>query len=140
MAGRESRTLYDRALDVLPGGVNSSVRAAVRPYPFFVERGDGGRVIDADGPRRPDFVMRYGPLLLGHGLPGAEVFQAGTFSGHPVTMAAGIETLRYAARENVFEHVNALGEQLRAGLTDIVADTHTGADIEQALEAYREAV
>ncbi len=63
-----SRELYDRALSVLPGGVNSSVRA-IRPYPFFIERGDGGDVIDADGNRYTDFVMGYGPLLLGHDLP-----------------------------------------------------------------------
>ncbi|MUV89745.1 aminotransferase class III-fold pyridoxal phosphate-dependent enzyme [Halapricum sp. CBA1109] len=64
----ESRDLYDRALSVLPGGVNSSVRAT-QPYPFFVEKGDGGHVIDADGNRYIDFVMGYGPLLLGHDLP-----------------------------------------------------------------------
>jgi len=64
----ESRDLYDRALSVLPGGVNSSVRAT-RPYPFFVRKGDGGHVIDADGNRYLDFVMGYGPLLLGHDLP-----------------------------------------------------------------------
>jgi len=64
----ESRALYDRALDVLPGGVNSSVRA-VRPHPFFVERGDGAHVIDADGNRYLDYVMGYGPLLLGHDMP-----------------------------------------------------------------------
>lgn len=63
-----SRDLYGRALSVLPGGVNSSVRA-VRPYPFFVDRGDGGYLIDADGNRYLDFVMGYGPLLLGHDLP-----------------------------------------------------------------------
>ena len=64
----QSRSLYDRALSVLPGGVNSSVRAT-RPYPFFIERGDGGHVIDADGNKYLDFVMGYGPLLLGHDLP-----------------------------------------------------------------------
>jgi glutamate-1-semialdehyde 2,1-aminomutase len=63
-----SRDLYDRALDVLPGGVNSPVRAT-RPYPFFVERGDGAHAIDADGNRYVDHVMGYGPLLLGHTLP-----------------------------------------------------------------------
>jgi glutamate-1-semialdehyde 2,1-aminomutase len=68
MSDDESRSLYDRALSVLPGGVNSSVRA-IHPYPFFVERGDGGHVIDADGNRYLDFVMGYGPLLLGHDLP-----------------------------------------------------------------------
>jgi glutamate-1-semialdehyde 2,1-aminomutase len=68
MNHEQSRALYDRALGVMPGGVNSSVRA-VRPYPFFVQRGDGGHVIDADGNRYLDFVMGYGPLLLGHDLP-----------------------------------------------------------------------
>ncbi|MCL9812279.1 glutamate-1-semialdehyde 2,1-aminomutase [Natranaeroarchaeum aerophilus] len=63
-----SRELYDRALSSIPGGVNSSVRA-IRPYPFFVERGDGGHVIDADGNRYLDFVNGYGPLLYGHDLP-----------------------------------------------------------------------
>ncbi|WP_049937901.1 glutamate-1-semialdehyde 2,1-aminomutase [Haloplanus natans] len=68
MSHDESRDLYDRALSVLPGGVNSSVRASM-PYPFFVERGDGAHVIDADGNRYLDYVMGYGPLLYGHDLP-----------------------------------------------------------------------
>ena len=68
MAHDESRALYDRALSVLAGGVNSSVRASM-PYPFFVEDGDGAHVIDADGNRYLDYVMGYGPLLYGHDLP-----------------------------------------------------------------------
>jgi len=68
MNHEQSRDLYGRALSVMPGGVNSPVRA-VRPYPFFVERGDGGHVIDADGNRYIDYVMGYGPLLLGHDPP-----------------------------------------------------------------------
>jgi len=64
----ESRALYDRALSVIPGGVNSSVRAT-RPYPFFIERGDGAHVVDADGNRYLDYVMGYGPLLYGHDPP-----------------------------------------------------------------------
>ena len=68
MDHERSRGLYDRALSVMPGGVNSSVRATM-PHPFFVERGDGGHVIDADGNRYIDWVMGYGPLLYGHDLP-----------------------------------------------------------------------
>ncbi|NGM68633.1 glutamate-1-semialdehyde 2,1-aminomutase [Natronolimnobius sp. AArcel1] len=64
-----SRELYDRALSVMPGGVNSAVRAAIEPYPFFVQKGDGGHVIDADGNRYIDWVMGLGPLMLGHDLP-----------------------------------------------------------------------
>ncbi|ELY90667.1 glutamate-1-semialdehyde aminotransferase [Natrialba hulunbeirensis JCM 10989] len=70
-----SRALYDRALSVMPGGVNSAVRAAIEPYPFFVQKGDRGHVIDADGNRYIDWVMGLGPLLLGHNLP--EPVQAG---------------------------------------------------------------
>jgi glutamate-1-semialdehyde 2,1-aminomutase len=69
MNHEESRSLYDRALGVMPGGVNSAVRAAPRPYPFFIERGDGGHVVDTDGNRYLDFVNGYGPLLLGHDMP-----------------------------------------------------------------------
>jgi glutamate-1-semialdehyde 2,1-aminomutase len=64
-----SQELYDRALSVLPGGVNSAVRAAPQPYPTFVERGDGGHVVDADGNRLVDWVMGLGPMLLGHDMP-----------------------------------------------------------------------
>jgi glutamate-1-semialdehyde 2,1-aminomutase len=69
MNRERSRDLYDRALSVLPGGVNSSVRAAPQPYPTFVERGDGGHVVDADGNRLVDWVMGLGPMLLGHDMP-----------------------------------------------------------------------
>jgi glutamate-1-semialdehyde 2,1-aminomutase len=54
--------------------------------------------------------------------PSGDVFQAGTFSGHPVTMAAGLESLRFAAENDVYDHVNELGERLRAGITDVLAD------------------
>ena len=67
--GKRSRRLYGRALSVLAGGVNSSVRAEPSPYPFFVEKGDGGEIVDVDGNRYTDYVMGYGPLLLGHDLP-----------------------------------------------------------------------
>jgi glutamate-1-semialdehyde 2,1-aminomutase len=69
MTDDRTRELYDRALSVLPGGVNSAVRAAPQPYPTFVEKGDGGHVIDADGNRYVDWVQGLGPLLLGHDLP-----------------------------------------------------------------------
>jgi len=68
MPHEQSRSLYGRALSVLAGGVNSSVRAT-QPYPVFVERGDGGHVVDTDGNRYIDYVMGYGPLLLGHDMP-----------------------------------------------------------------------
>jgi glutamate-1-semialdehyde 2,1-aminomutase len=62
--------LYRRALDLIPGGVNSPVRAmrAVGlDEPFFVERGKGAYLYDVAGNRYLDWVLSWGPLLFGHG-------------------------------------------------------------------------
>jgi glutamate-1-semialdehyde 2,1-aminomutase len=107
----ESRDLYDRALSVMPGGVNSPVRAAPRPYPTFVERGDGGHVVDADGNRYVDWVLGLGPLLLGHDLPEAvtarvqEHAAAGPMYGAPTRIE--VEHAEFVAR-----HVPSV-EQIR---------------------------
>ena len=61
--------LYRRALDLIPGGVNSPVRAmrAVGlERPFFVRRGEGAYLEDVDGNRYVDWVLSWGPLLFGH--------------------------------------------------------------------------
>ena len=52
----------------MPGGVSSPVRsfAAVGGQPFFVKKGKGATLVDADGNRYVDYVMSYGPLLFGH--------------------------------------------------------------------------
>jgi glutamate-1-semialdehyde 2,1-aminomutase len=66
---RASEVLYARAAGLLPGGVNSPVRAmrAIgREYPVFVERGEGFELIDVDGNRYVDWVCSWGPLILGH--------------------------------------------------------------------------
>ena len=61
--------LYGRALQVIPGGVNSPVRAfrAVGIPPVFVTRSRGSEVVDADGKHYIDYIGAWGPLLLGHG-------------------------------------------------------------------------
>ena len=64
--------LYRRALELIPGGVNSPVRAmrAVGlEEPFFVERGEGAYLYDVDGNRYLDWVLSWGPLLFGHADP-----------------------------------------------------------------------
>ncbi len=68
MDAERSRSLYDRALSIFPGGVNSPVRA-VQPYPRFIDHGEGAHLVDVDGNRYIDYIMGYGPLLLGHTLP-----------------------------------------------------------------------
>ena len=64
-----SRRLYEEALNLFPGGVNSPVRAAVKPHPFYVERGEGAYLYTVDGERLVDLVLGYGPLILGHRHP-----------------------------------------------------------------------
>ena len=64
--GDKSLALYNEALKVFPGGVNSPVRGAVKPYPFFVERAEGAFIYTVDGARLVDLVLGYGPLILGH--------------------------------------------------------------------------
>ena len=64
-----SRELYERALRVIPGGVNSPVRAMKAvglEVPLFAARGEGAYLEDADGRRYLDWVMSWGPLLFGH--------------------------------------------------------------------------
>jgi glutamate-1-semialdehyde 2,1-aminomutase len=63
-----SARLFEKALGLFPGGVNSPVRAfrAVGGDPLFLCRGEGAYVIDADGQRYIDYVLSWGPLILGH--------------------------------------------------------------------------
>jgi glutamate-1-semialdehyde 2,1-aminomutase len=62
----------ERAIKRMPGGVNSPVRAfrSVGGDPLFMQRGEGSRIFDADGNSYVDYVMSYGPLILGHAYPG----------------------------------------------------------------------
>ena len=64
----KSKALFERAKKILPGGVNSPVRA-FEPYPFFVESAQGSKMYDADGKAYVDYCMAYGALLLGHAYP-----------------------------------------------------------------------
>jgi glutamate-1-semialdehyde 2,1-aminomutase len=68
-----SRKLYDRAIRVLPGGVNSPIRY-FKPFPFFAASANGSKVVSADHVSYVDYCMAYGSLLLGHG--NTEVIEA----------------------------------------------------------------
>ena len=61
----KSEELFTRAKAVIPGGVNSPVRA-FQPYPFFTERSKGSCIFDVDGNEYIDYCLGYGPLILGH--------------------------------------------------------------------------
>jgi glutamate-1-semialdehyde 2,1-aminomutase len=77
-----SERLFSAAQRLIPGGVNSPVRAfkAVGGTPRFIGRGEGPFLIDVDGTRYVDLVLSWGPLLLGH--------------AHPEVLSAVIETAR----------------------------------------------
>jgi glutamate-1-semialdehyde 2,1-aminomutase len=68
LSGNKSKTIFERAKKVLPGGVNSPVRA-FEPYPFFVECAQGSKLYDADGKSYIDYCNAYGAMLLGHAQP-----------------------------------------------------------------------
>ena len=61
----ESERMFERAKALIPGGVNSPVRA-FSPYPFFTKSAKGPRLTDVDGREYIDYCLGYGPLILGH--------------------------------------------------------------------------
>jgi glutamate-1-semialdehyde 2,1-aminomutase len=71
MSRAASEQLFAQALQYIPGGVNSPVRAfrAVGGTPFFVQRAKGARVWDVDGNEYLDYVCTWGPAILGHAHP-----------------------------------------------------------------------
>jgi glutamate-1-semialdehyde 2,1-aminomutase len=98
---------YREALAVLPGGVNSPVRAmaAIGRSPIFVARGEGAELIDVDGNRYVDYVCSWGPLILGHAHP--DVVAA-------VTAAAGEGMTFGAPTEGEVQLAEAVAERMPA--------------------------
>lgn len=64
----KSKEAYEKAVDLIPGGVNSPVRAfnSVDVPPIFMESGKGSKITDIDGNDYIDYVLSWGPLILGH--------------------------------------------------------------------------
>lgn len=100
----QSHALFARAQQLLPGGVNSPVRAfkSVGGEPFFVQRADGAYLHDVDGNRYIDYVGSWGPMIVGHNHPAVReavqaAIQNGLSYGAPcpaeVTMAETITRL-----------------------------------------------
>src|SRR5262245_3039434 len=96
----ESKELFSRAEHVIPGGVNSPVRAfrAVGGKPVFIERGQGSHIWDVDGREYIDYVGSWGPLIFGHRSPEVlqalhEVLEIGTSFGAPTAREVEIAEL-----------------------------------------------
>jgi len=118
--------LYNRALRVMPGGVNSPVRAMrqIGREPIFVERGEGCELIDVDGNRYVDWVCSWGPLILGH--------------AHPTVVSAVTEA---AARGTSYGAATAaeveLAEEVAARVTSVEMLRMTSSGTEAAMSAVR---
>src|SRR3954469_21273618 len=121
-----SAALYERARALFPGGVNSPVRAfkAVGGTPVFLARGQGAHVWDVDGNRYLDFVVSWGPLILGHA--DADVLAA-------VSAAAADGTTFGASTEREV----LLGEELRRAVPSMERMRFVSSGTEATMSALR---
>ena len=131
-----SQELYREALGLLPGGVNSPVRAmrAIGREPIFVERGAGCRLYDVDGRSYVDWVCSWGPLILGHAHPAVveavvEAAARGTSFGAPT--AAEVELAReVASRFDSVEMLRMTSSGTEAAMTALrLARAATGREV-----------
>jgi glutamate-1-semialdehyde 2,1-aminomutase len=141
--------LFDRAQRVIPGGVNSPVRAfgSVGGTPYFVDRAEGPYVWDAEGRRYIDYVQSYGPGILGHAHPAVleavtRAASAGTSYGAPteaevvlaemvVDRIAGLEAVRFVSSgtEATMSAIRlARGATGRSGIVKFAGCYHGHAD------------
>jgi len=100
MKTSKSNALYNAAKELIPGGVNSPVRAcgSVGGQPVFIERGDKSRLYDVDGNTYIDYVLSWGPLILGHRPPQVikaleKVLATGTSFGAPTALETQLAQL-----------------------------------------------
>jgi glutamate-1-semialdehyde 2,1-aminomutase len=120
-----SAEAYRRALELLPGGVNSPVRAmrAIGRDPLFIARGEGAELIDVDGNRFTDYVCSWGPLIHGHAHPAvleaiAEAAARGTSFGAP-TQGETALAAEVAARMEGVEMLRMTSSGTEASMTAI---------------------
>jgi glutamate-1-semialdehyde 2,1-aminomutase len=100
MTTEKSKSLFQRAQKVLPGGVNSPVRAfkSVGLSPVFIQRANGSKLWDVDGNMYIDYIGSWGPMLLGHAFPEVtekvkEAVEGGLSFGAPTEMEVEIAEL-----------------------------------------------
>lgn len=131
-----SRRLFARARELMPGGVNSPVRAfsAVGGTPLFIARGHGPYVVDVDGNRYVDYVMSWGPLVHGHAFPPVieaieEVARQGTSFGAPSELEVELAELVVDAVPSV-EMVRFVNSGTEAAMSAVrLARGATGRDV-----------
>jgi glutamate-1-semialdehyde 2,1-aminomutase len=136
MSHPKSEELFRRALEIIPGGVNSPVRAfrGVGGNPLFLARGQGSHVFDVDGREYIDYVGSWGPLLLGHRHPEIlaaiqRALETGTSFGAPTEAEVEIaEAIRQAVPS--MEMVRLVNSGTEATMSALrVARGFTGRDL-----------
>jgi len=135
MQTERSRALFAEARTLIPGGVNSPVRAftAVGGEPLFLSRGEGAHVWDADGNRFIDYLGSWGPLIAGHAHPRilaaiAETAAKGTSFGAPTELEVRLAR-KVVGRVPSIEKVRMVNSGTEATLSAIrLARAHTGRD------------
>lgn len=132
----KSKALFDRAQAVIPGGVNSPVRAckSVGRDPLFIERAKGARVYDADGNGYLDYVGSWGPMILGHAPERVnavlrEAIEKGTSFGAPTELEIELAELVIDTVKSV-EVVRMVNSGTEATMSAIrLARGFTGRDV-----------
>ena len=136
-----SREIFARAVDLIPGGVNSPVRAynAVGGEPVAIARGKGSRVWDADGNEYIDYVCSWGPLILGHAPEGVvravcEAAEMGTSFGALTEREVEFAQLLCEAVPCLENGVMLAPSQFEAAFISLA---HSDSDIETTVERTR---
>jgi glutamate-1-semialdehyde 2,1-aminomutase len=133
---KRSEELYERALQTIPGGVNSPVRAfrAVGIPPVFAARARGSELVDADGKRYIDYIGAWGPMLLGHSYHDIErgvgkALERGTAFGLATEAEVRLATLITEAVPSI-EKVRLVNSGTEATMSAIrLARGYTGRDV-----------
>jgi glutamate-1-semialdehyde 2,1-aminomutase len=128
-----SERLFAQATELMPGGVSSPVRAfrAVGGLPLFIERGEGAYLVDVDGNRYLDYVLSWGPLVLGHAHPRVvaaleQALRDGTSFGAPSPLELELARLIRDALPSI-ELVRFVSSGTEATMSALrVARAHTG--------------
>jgi glutamate-1-semialdehyde 2,1-aminomutase len=131
-----SEELFAQAQELIPGGVNSPVRAcrSVGTKPVFIQRGEGSRLFDADGNAYIDYVGSWGPMILGHTHPDVieairSVLGRGTSFGAPTDLEVQLAEMVIEAVPSV-EMVRMVNSGTEATMSAIrLARGFTGRDL-----------
>lgn len=134
--GKKSESLYKKAVKVIPGGVNSPVRAgkSVEMDPLFISKAEGCYLWDADGTKYIDYVCSWGPMILGHSHP--EVLKAitekmpfGTSYGAPTAIEVDMAETIIEMVPSI-EMVRMVNSGTEAGMSAVrLARGYTGRNI-----------